>query len=232
MIEEAQSAATYDDSEVRGLIAGNTSSINAIYTAANGENAASGVLVSEISRVEGLISAEKSRAEGIEANHEGRIAKMETFWAAADDPEETIDKLAEIVNYIESDKSGALDMAADIQANADAIAAIYAVDGEGAKSGVLVDEIARVEGKANSNSDAIAAINNETTGILAVAKKYTDDSIAGIPAATAEALGLVKYDDDSIKMNESKQLYVAKVSTDVLAQGTMTLILNGGTAQE
>ena len=31
-------------------------------------------------------------------------------------------------------------------------------------------------------------------------------------------------------MNDSKQLYVAKVSTDVLAQGTETLILNGGSA--
>jgi hypothetical protein len=27
---------------------------------------------------------------------------METFWEAADDPNETIDKLAEIVNYINS----------------------------------------------------------------------------------------------------------------------------------
>ena len=81
-----------------------------------------------------------------------------------------------------------------------------------------------------ANADAIAAINNETTGILAVAKKYTDDSIAGLPAATAEALGLVKYDDDTIKMNDDKQLYVAKVSTDVLVQGVETLVLNGGTA--
>ena len=235
MIEEAQSTATYDDSEVRGLIAGNTSAIKAIYTAADGETPASGVLVSEIARVEGLISAEKSRAESIEANHEGRIAEMETFWAAADDPEGTIDKLAEIVNYINSDKDGALDMAADIQANTEAINAIYApASGEGddavPASGVLVDEIARVEGKADANALAIAAINNETTGILAVSKKYTDDAIAGLPAATIEALGLVKYDGDTIKMNESKQLYAAKVSTDVLVQGTETLILNGGSA--
>ena len=83
-----------------------------------------------------------------------------------------------------------------------------------------------------ANADAIAAINNETTGILAVAKKYTDDSIAGLPAATAEALGLVKYDDDTIKMNDDKQLYVAKVSTDVLVQGVETLVLNGGSAVE
>lgn len=235
MIDAAKAAATYNDSEVRGLIAGNTSAINAIYKAGEGEAAATGLLPSEIARVEGLITAEESRAKGVEKNHEDRIAEMETFWAAADDPEGTIDKLAEIVNYIAADKTGALDMAGDIAANTAAIAAIYTpASGEGeeavAASGVLVTEIARVEGKADANAQAIAAINNETTGILAVAKKYADDQIAGIPAATAEALGLVKYDNKTIGMNASQQLYVKEVSTDVLVQGELELILNGGTA--
>ena len=78
------------------------------------------------------------------------------------------------------------------------------------------------------NAAAIAAINHEETGILAQAKAYVD----ALPAATAEALGLVKYDDVSIKMNESQQLYVAKVSTDILEQGTQALVLNGGSATE
>ena len=78
------------------------------------------------------------------------------------------------------------------------------------------------------NAAAIAAINHEETGILAQAKAYVD----ALPAATAEALGLVKYDDVSIKMNESQQLYVAKVSTDILEQGSQTLVLNGGSAKE
>ena len=145
--------------------------------------------------VKKLISDEVTRATEVETGLESRIATMEDFWKAADD-NEVIDKLAEIVSYIENDKSGALDMAGDIQANA----------------------------------DAIAAINNETTGILTVAKKYTDDQINALPAATAEALGLVKYDDSTIKMNESKQLYVAKVSTDILEQGKLELVLNGGSA--
>ena len=82
----------------------------------------------------------------------------------------------------------------------------------------------------SDNTKAIAAINNETTGILATAKKYTDDSIAGLPTATAEALGLVKFDNTTIKMNENSQLYVAKVSTDILVQGEAELVLNGGNA--
>ena len=32
-------------------------------------------------------------------------------------------------------------------------------------------------------------------------------------------------------MNESNQLYVAKVSTDILEQGSQILVLNGGTAK-
>lgn len=82
----------------------------------------------------------------------------------------------------------------------------------------------------NQNKDAIAAINDANTGILAKANKYTDDAIKGIPTATAEALGLVKYDDTTIKMNTSNQLYVAEVSTDLLVQGSNTLILDGGSA--
>lgn len=84
----------------------------------------------------------------------------------------------------------------------------------------------------SANKAAIAAINDNTTGILAIAKKYTDDSITNLPAATAEALGLVKFDNETIKMNENKQLYVAKVSTDLLVDGVETLVLNGGSAVE
>ena len=92
------------------------------------------------------------------------------------------------------------------------------------------DEAADMAANITANANAITAINNADTGILAQAKTYTNEQIAAIPAATAEALGLVKYDDKTIKMNESNQLYVAEVSTDVLVQGAQELILNGGTA--
>jgi hypothetical protein len=177
MIEDL-AAEAYDDTEVRGLIADNANAIKAIYDA-SGEKP-TGVLATEIARVEGLVSAEKLRAEGIEANHEGRIASIENFFSAADDKDETIENLAEIIAYIESDKSGALEMAGNIQANTNAIAAIYNVAEDGTKSGTLVTEIARVEGKADANALAIAAINHETTGILAIAKQYADDEIAKI----------------------------------------------------
>lgn len=96
------------------------------------------------------------------------------------------------------------------------------------KHGAEATEMAKT---ISANADAIAAINHETTGILAVAKEYTNSAIAGLPAATVEALGLVRYDGATINKNENNQLYVAKVSTDILEQGSETLILNGGTAK-
>lgn len=234
MIEEAQAAASYDDTEIRGLIGDNAAAIAAIYVAPNGETPASGVLATEIARVEGLVNAEQARAEGIEANHEDRIAIMENFWKAADDPEGTIDKLAEIVNYIESDKTGALDMAADIQANAEAIAAIYTpAKDEIAASGFLAAEITRAQAAEKANADAIALINDGTNGILAQAKKYTDDSIAALPFATAEKAGLVKSASDMNKVAVAADgtMEINMISTSKLYNDPDNeLVLNGGGA--
>ena len=215
MIEDAQSAASYDDTAIRGLITNNADAIAAIYKV-DGETK-SGVLATEIARVEGLISSETGRAQGAEALLSGRLDTVEAFWKEAirdGDEKNVIDTLKEIQEYIESDESGASAMAASIKANSDAIAAIYNVAEDGTKSGTLVTEIARVD-------SAIAAINDTSTGILANAKAHTDASIAAL---------LVKdVDNKTIKLNEGKA-YVAEVSTDVLAQGEKELIFSAGNA--
>ena len=81
-----------------------------------------------------------------------------------------------------------------------------------------------------ANKTAIEAINNETTGILAVAKKYTDDSITNLPLATGNVVGLVKVDNKTIQVAEDGTISVKAVSTDLLTQGTQELILDGGRA--
>ena len=161
MINEAKSEASYDDTEVRGLI-----------------------------------TAEADRALAAEQAIDGRLTTVETFFAAVETPDETIDTLAEIVKYIEDDKSAASGMLASI----------------------------------NANTSAIEAINSATDGILVKAQKYADEKVAAIPTATEGVLGLIKYDNTTIKKNESDQLYVAQVSTDVLVNGSNELILNGGSA--
>lgn len=184
-----------------GAVATNAADIKAIYTAAEGENPASGVLVD-------LVKAEENRAKEVEADFEDRIAEMETFWDAADDPTGTIDKLTEIVDYIE--KHEELNIPASINANTAAIKNIYtAADGETPASGVLVNEIAA----AKAYADTAAA-----------------NAVAGIPAATKEKLGLVKIDDNTITVNDNGQIRVSKITEDVVFEGTF--ILNGGTAKE
>ena len=161
MINEAKSEASYDDTEVRGLI-----------------------------------TAEADRALAAEQAIDGRLATVETFFKAVETPDETIDTLAEIVKYIEDDKSAASGMLASI----------------------------------NANTSAIEAINSATDGILVKAQKYADEKVAAIPTATEGVLGLIKYDNVTIKKNESDQLYVAQVSTDVLVNGQDEFVLNGGSA--
>ena len=162
MIADAKSEATYDDTEVRGLI-----------------------------------TAEAQRAAAAEKANADEIARVNgVLVAALENDGEGLDSIKELADWINVHGSEAAEMAEAI----------------------------------SDNADAIAAINHVDTGILAQAKAHTNAAIAALPAATAEALGLVKYDDVTIKMNESNQLYVAKVSTDVLEQGSQTLILNGGSA--
>lgn len=81
-----------------------------------------------------------------------------------------------------------------------------------------------------ANETAIAAINHAETGILATANAYADALFAGIPAATAETLGLVKVDNTTIKVDEAGTIAVKAVSTDLLTQGAQELVLYGGTA--
>ena len=106
------------------------------------------------------IATERERAEGVEADFEERIAKMETFWDAADD-NEIIDKLAEIVNYINADESGALDMAGDIQANTEAIDDIK-------------EDIAELS---NNLTAEITARETGDTNTLNSAKEYVDNRL-------------------------------------------------------
>ena len=240
-----------------GAVAANTKAIDDLAKGAVANNTAALATLKGDENTEGsiaaLIKAEADRAKGVEADHESRIAEVETFFAAVEEPDAVIDTLAEIVHYISSDKSGAAEMAASIKANADAIAAINKED-----TGILAQskaytntEIAKLTNSetgilalAHEYTDAEVAKLNKTDadnltaakgysdeklveaktyadGKLTEAKTYTDNSIAAL---------LVKdVDNDTIKLNEGKA-YVAKVSTDVLVQGSVELIFCAGNA--
>ena len=163
--------------------------------------------------VKALITAEGERADA----EEKRLAKL-----ISDNAEAISDNADEIARV-----NGVL--AAALENNEEGLDSIKElatwIEEHGKDAAEMVNNI-------SANADAISAINNADTGILAVSKKYTDDQITAIPVATANALGLVKFDDNTVKMNESNQLYVAKVSTDILEQGSNVLVLNGGSAKD
>lgn len=126
-------------------------------------------------------------------------------------------------------------------ANAQAKAEVAAIVGAAPEALDTLEEIANWIGSDTTgaaamaadiaaNKTAIAAINNETTGILALAKKYTDDSITGLPLATGEVVGLVKVDNKTIQAAEDGTISVKAISTDLLTQGTQELVLDGGNA--
>ena len=68
----------------------------------------------------------------------------------------------------------------------------------------------------------------EQVKVAGTALTITDKAV-DIPAATAVALGLVKVDDQTIKAVDGV-ISIKEVSTDLLKQGTDTLVLNCGNA--
>ena len=60
----------------------------------------------------------------------------------------------------------------------------------------------------DANTDAIEAINNSTTGILATAKKYTDDEVAKVKTtADANTAAITAINDDSTGIAATAKTY-------------------------
>lgn len=169
MIEDAKTAATYDDTAVKALI-----------------------------------TAEETRAKGIESGLDSRLTEVETFFAVVENPDEVIDTLAEIVNYIESDRSGAAAMAGNIQANTNAIAAINNVE-----SGIF----AQAKGYTDGKIDALPTSGPIAGALLGLVKSSNEDNKIKVEADGTMSLNRVS----------TNQLYIPEGSE---------LILNGGSATD
>ena len=134
-----------------------------------------------------LISAEESRAFAAEQAIEGRLSVVETFFAAVETPDETIDTLAEIVKYIEEDKSGASAMLASIQSNTTAISVINSeTDGILAQAKSYTDEqiatipiagelLGLVKGSDSDNQIKVEEDGSMTVNRVSVNKLYVEE---------------------------------------------------------
>ena len=208
-IAKAQTAATYDDTAIKA-------SINAIYKAGEGENAATGVLADEIARAK---KAEAANAKSIAdlTTAIGNVSNIMNFRGVIDkdgegyNPEEPFASITDPISgdvvilgeqeYVYNGTSWVL--FGDASGNAAAITALTA----------------RVE--ANET-----AVNTTLPGAIAQAltdaKGYTDNLIA--------ALKVKDVDNTTLQLSETGVASVKAVSTDLLVQGELELILNGGSA--
>lgn len=154
-----------------------------------------------------LINDEIDRATEAEGQLASRIAKAEAF-------------LNEANLDAEDGSNNVIDTLKEIQE--------YIVKDETGASGMLAS--------IQANTAAIETINNETNGILAQAKTYTNDQIDALPTSGPIAgalLGLVKSseEDNKIKVEADGTMSLNRVSTDKLyiPEGS-ELVLNGGSA--
>ena len=86
---------------------------------------------------------------------------------------------------------------------------------------VLSNDIKNLAYRIKENEKTLQLITDETAGILAQAMAYTD----GVLAASS----MRQIDNNTLQMKDG-QVYVAKVSTDILEQGEMELILMAGSS--
>ena len=195
MIEDAQAAATYDDTEVRGLISDNAKAIEAhkeaidakvttligadadksVRTIASEETAkivaGADASFDTLKEIANWISSHKTDATAMNS----AIIALENIVDGIGGDGEKATVVAYVTDAIAALKIGDYAKAADLVALAARVAALEATvgkaaDGENAATG-LVKAVA-------DNASAIAAINNVDTGILKTAKDYADSLVA------------------------------------------------------
>ena len=213
MIADAQTAATYNDAEVRSLITANKTAIDTLIGSVDGDKAKS----------------------AREMAHE-EVAKV------VDGAPESFDTLKEISSWISTHSDSAVTMDNSIKANAAAIEKLNgdaSTTGSVAKAvsdGVtpVANRVTAIENKVTDNKiaqwDVAQANKIESIKVGDTALTIGEDKSVSLPAATAAALGLVKVDGTSI---ESKNgvigVKAVNVSTLYVADGD-ELVLNGGNA--
>lgn len=207
----AKASDTHTKSEIAALLEAkaNVSDVynkSEVYTKGEADQA----IADKISEVNGGESAGEVLGQ---LNAYKKIVNMEVWGNEAADGDSRIDSLAA--------KLATIAEGAQVNAIEKIVAADNAHLTVNVNNKTVTIDDSNLQSNIQANSDAIAAITNIDTGILAQANKHTNDSIAAL---------LVKgVDDKTIKLNEGKA-YVAEVSTDLLVQGAIELHLVAGDA--
>lgn len=231
------------DTEIRGLIAGNTSAISDLAadvaeadaaldaaikantkkfddysTTVQVDNKISAAITNSekttnaaIQKVADDLTNEIARSTQADAahaatleDHETRIGKVEgTLALVLENPDETLNSLQEIAEWVDTHEEDVVDMLGDIQANTNAIAT---------NKQAADEAIAALQQGVGSNAAAIAALDRIAT-----------DTVEGF-VKTSDEVGVVAEGD------KKGQMYIKKVSTDLLVQGDLEFVIFGGNA--
>lgn len=205
---------------------------NEVYTKGEVDSAVNAAVADKITAA---ALAPYAKTADVEATY-ATIANLEAEAKTARVAEKAnADAIAILVGNVEGDKAKSVRAIAAEEINA----LIKAADDEG---GETIENIANLVDYVEKNAGEIAALvtqANASTAKLADVETtvgaLVDEKIAAIkpyelPAATADKLGGIKA-SESIAVAADGTATVAKVSTDVLVQGTEELILFGGAAK-
>lgn len=163
MIEEAQAAATYDDSKVKEDIQANADAIAEIekdYLTSADKTA-----------LTALVTAEETRAKGIEEGLRTDVDAIKGDYLKKTDKDELQGNIDTLTGVVEALRDGV-----DAEKVDGVLDLVKYVEEHGPEVTGMKDNI-------KANADAIAEINDESTGILKQAKDYAD----GLAGDYAEA---------------------------------------------
>ena len=173
--------------------------------AAEGENAATG-LVKNVADLQAKNKSQDTAIEGAQTTADSAVA------AAAAAQKQADKGVTDAAAAKKQADKGVTDAAA-AQADVDAIKAQL---GTGGTSGLSKD--------IKANTDAIAAINNAETGILATSKKYTDEKIGDLTTT-------VNANKAAISAEEARAKKAEKANADAIAKLNGTAETDGSVAK-
>ena len=228
MIADAQTAATYDDAEVRGLIADNAEAIDAIeadYLKAADKTELSNAIAlkadqsvvdgivadylkaADKTELEGKITAEAQAREAADNALADRLVEVEAFFKLAEGEslDTALDTLVEIQKYITDEGSAADQMVLDIAANKAA---------HEANAAAIAQEVKDREAADKALSDRIDGLHTHEN--LAVLNGITEVKVAAWDAAQVNVIETVKVNGVALTPDAAKAVDVT-VPTGALA---------------
>ena len=190
MISDAQAAATYDDTALKGRV----STIEGDYLKAADKTELSNAISGIDTAYKAADTALSNRVKAIEDDYLKATDKTElansisdvksdvdTFLAAANIGGEAIDTLKEIQDYISSDGTAAAEMTSKIGALETTVG--KAADGENEATGLVksvADNAAAITAEKSRAEGVEANLAQADADNLAAAKKYADDAITNL----------------------------------------------------